>query len=580
MTTEAPEFPSPSIVDSRRLLGANIYDRRPGVVLEVTCDSLIAEARYDAWARQTAVLARALGWGDTDVRVRRDAQGASLFLAAPVDVLMAATEVNEQAWVAAESGDDVDEQVIARLRTAADAERTTRPNFAAIYAGGIARGISTNFDDDSICLGSGIGARVYTFAELPPLSGIPRRTIHDVGIALVTGSNGKTTTTRLVAAMCRAFGRVPGWCCSDGVWVEDQQLESGDYSGPAGAREVLRHPRVEAAILETARGGILRRGLAMSQAFAAIITNISADHFGEYGIESLSELAEVKAVVAKVLTDEDARLVLNADDPYLVALAKNLSVPVCWFSMGSENSLVDLSTVAYEAAEVVGGRLILCVNGVSHDIGLVAEMPLTLGGTARHNIANLLGACLLAAAMGVSIEAIRDTAMTFGASATDNPGRLEIWRFSGVTVLTDYAHNPDGLAALATTAQAIPATRRLLILGQAGNRDDDSLRELPRAAFAISHFDHVIIKEMPTMLRGRALGELPRILGEALAELGVSPDQIEVAPSEIDAVRRALSWARDGDLLVAPVHVSKGEVSALLRQLQDSGWKPGTPLPA
>ena len=578
MTNEAPEFPSPSIVDSRRLLGANIYDRRPGVVLEVTCDAATAEARYAAWAQQTALLSRALGWGDTDVRVRRDRDGASLFLVAPVDVLMAATEVNEQAWVAAESGDDVDEQVIARLRTAADAERSTRPTFAAIYAKGIALGISTNFDDDSICLGSGIGGRIWTFAELPPPAEIPRRTIHDVTIALVTGSNGKTTTTRLVAAMCRARGRVTGWCCSDGVWVDDDQLESGDYSGPAGARAVLRDSRVQAAILETARGGILRRGLAMTHATAAIITNISADHFGEYGIDSLSDLAEVKAVVADVLTDEDARLVLNADDPHLVALAKNLSVPVSWFSTGSETSLVDLSAAALDVAEVVDGHLILRTKGVSRDIGIVAEMPLTLAGTAPHNIANLLGACLLGTAIGVPIDAIRETAMTFGASATDNPGRLQLWRFGGVTVLTDYAHNPDGLAALVTTARGIPAARRLLILGQAGNRDDDSLRALPRAALAISDFDHVIIKEMTPMLRGRPPGDVPRIIGEALITLGVSPDQIEVAPSELDAVRRALRWARDGDLLVCPVHVSKAEVSALLQHLRDSGWEPGAPL--
>jgi cyanophycin synthetase len=562
------------------LLGANIYDRRPGVVLEVTCDATIADARYDAWTKQVAAFAHALGWGDTDVRVRRDSHGASLFIVAPVDVLMTATEVNEQAWVAAESGDDVDEHTINRLRSAADAERSTRPNFAEIYAGGIARGISTNFDDDSICLGSGIGARTYPFAELPPLSDIPRRTIHDIPIALVTGSNGKTTTTRLVAAMCRARGRVTGWCCSDGVWVDDEQLESGDYSGPAGAREVLRDSRVEAAVLETARGGILRRGLAMTRASAAIITNISADHFGEYGIESLSELAEVKGVVADVLTDEDARLILNADDPQLVALARNITVPVSWFSMDSENTHVDLSAAAYEVAEVIDGRIIFRSNGVSHDIGVVAEMPLTLAGTAKHNIANLLGACLLGVAMGVPIDDIRDTAMTFGSSPADNPGRLQLWRFGGVTVLTDYAHNPDGLAALVTTAKGLPATRRLLILGQAGNRDDESLRALPKAALEISHFDRVIIKEMAAMLRGRAPGEVPRILGEALIELGVSPDQIEVAPSEIAAVRHALAWARDGDLLVCPVHVSKAEVSALLRKLQDSGWEPDATLPA
>lgn len=576
MIDDAAEFPSPSIVDSRRLLGANVFDRRPGALLEVTCDPARADALYTSWANHVATLRRALDLTDTHLFVRSDRDGAGLFMIAPIDVLMTATEVNEQAWVAAESAlDEVDEEVVIRLRAAADAERRTRPNLAAVYDAAAANGISANFDDESLCLGSGVGARSWPFADLPPVADIPWGDLGDAPIALVTGSNGKTTTTRLVAAMWRAAGRVAGWCCSDGVWVDDQQLEAGDYSGPAGAREVLRHPRVDAAILETARGGMLRRGLAVTRALAAIITNISEDHLEEHGVGSLTELAAVKAVVAYAVSP-GGRLVLNADDPYLVALATRFTMPISWFSSSPENALVEASS---DAATVVDERLMLRARGVWHDVGRVADMPLTLGGAAAHNVANLLGACLVGAAMGVPLGAIRETAVTFGASPGDNPGRLQVWRFGGATVLTDYAHNPDGLAVLCKTAEAIPARRRLLILGQAGNRGDESLRALPRAAFEISHFDRVIIKEMATMLRGRAPGEIPRILSEELVRLGMPADHIDVAPSEVEAVRRALSWASDGDLLVCPVHVSKVDVFALLNRMRQMEWTPGAQLP-
>jgi cyanophycin synthetase len=560
-------------------MGPSLYGVQLGAVLEVRIGDDRFAPLVRAWSINVFRLLDALGWIRGPLRVRRQPGGASLFLPAPVDVLMTATEVSEQAWVAAESGEDPPAAIVVRLRDAADIERRTHPNFLDVHAGATVNEITVNFDDDSVCLGSGVGSRVWPMVHLPPASEIPWRQLSDVPIALVTGSNGKTTTTRLVAAMWRAAGRVAGWCCSDGVWVDDVQLESGDYSGPGGARAVLRDSRVEAAVLETARGGILRRGLAVNRASAAIITNISADHFGEYGIGSLTELAEVKEVVASALGDS-GRLVLNADDAQLVRLAERVGAPVSWFSIAPEHPLLDAHVAAGgNVAIVVDGHAMLHLNNTWHDLGDVIAMPITLGGAAPHNIANVLGASLLGAAMGVPVSAIRDALSTFGAAAADNPGRLQVYRFGSVTVLTDFAHNPDGLAALCATAKAIAAARRLLILGQAGNRNDDLLRALPRAAFAVMPFDHVIIKEMVSMLRGREPGEIPGILADEVSRLGVPPEDVEIVESEIEAIRRALSWARDGDLLVCPVHVSKTEVFALLQRLDDAGWSPGTALP-
>ncbi|MEO8337195.1 MAG: Mur ligase family protein [bacterium] len=582
MTLEIPEFPSPSIVDSRRLMGPNLYSDRMGVVLEVKFEDDSAESLLAAWAAQATRLMASLGWGLPELHVRLEQGGASLFICAAVDALMASTEVNEQAWVLAERANsgEPDASLVLRLRASIDDERATKPNLATAYAAAIDNSLVVTFDDESLTVGVGSGSQTWPLAEIPEVAAIDWNTLGDVPIALVTGSNGKTTTTRLVAAMWRAAGRVAGWSCSDGVWVDDDRLEQGDYSGPAGARVVVRDTRVSAAVLETARGGILRRGLAVSRADAAIITNIAADHFGEYGMGSLRDLATAKGVVARAL-GERGTLVLNADDPVLVELAANMHARLAWFSMSAEHPALDAHVLAGgDATTLHGGRVMLHRDDVWHDLGDIAAMPLTLNGTATHNIENILGASLLASAVGVPVDDIRDTLATFGASAGDNPGRLQVYRFGGVTVLVDYAHNPDGLSALCETAKEMPAERRLVILGQAGNRGDDQLRALARAAWSVIPFDRVIVKEMLTMLRGRQPGEIPAILGDELSQLGVPADRVEVAPSELDAVRRAFAWAQDGDLLVCPVHIEKKGVLAWLKQLTDAGWVAGMPLPA
>lgn len=559
-------------------MGPNLYSDRMGVVLEVAFDEAVADSLLGAWASQASLLAELLGWSAPELHIRPEKGAANLFLAAPVDALLACTEVNEQAWVLAEtaSSDEVKASLVERLRSSIDNEGASKPNLAAAYDAAIAQGLTVTFDDESLTIGSGSGSCTWPVTAVPPVAEIDWTTPHDVPMALVTGSNGKTTTTRLVAAMWRAAGRETGWSCSDGVWVGDDQLEQGDYSGPAGARAVLRDTRVNAAVLETARGGILRRGLAVSRADAAIITNIAADHFGEYGIDTLHDLANAKAVVARVV----GTLVLNADDPLLVELAPALKVRLAWFSRSAEHPALDAHVLAGgDAATLHDGRVMLHRDDVWHDLGAMDAMPLTLNGTATHNIENVLGASLLASESGVPVDAIRDTLASFGASPSDNPGRLQLYRFGGVTVLVDYAHNPDGLAALCETAKGMPATRRLVILGQAGNRDDESLRALARAAWEVIPFDRVIVKEMLTMLRGRQAGEIPAILTDELSRLGVPADRVDVAPSELEAVRRAFAWAQDGDLLVCPVHIDKKGVLAWLTQLTDAGWVAGMPLP-
>ena len=580
--TSSPLDVVPAVIDSRRLMGPNLYSDRMGAALEVLVEPRLAAELLAAWMRHVRALALALGWPEPELLVRPQRGGAVLFLSAPADQLMTATEVSEQAWALAESasaGSEATTAAISRLVAMAVAERRAHSNLAEVRAAAVERGATATFDDEWLTVGSGAGARTWALADIPAAHSVAWSEISDARIALVTGSNGKTTTTRLVAAIARASGGSPGWCCSDGVWIGDTQVEQGDFSGPIGARRVLRAPEVDVAILESARGGMLRRGLAVSRADAAIITNIAEDHFGEYGIESLDDLTSAKRIVERALS-ADGCLVLNADDARLAAIAAQSVARVALFSASSHHGALDAHVErGGDAAVVRDGHVMLRSGAVWHDLGRVDDMPLTMHGAAPHNIQNILGAALLATALGATVDGIRSALATFGASNRDNPGRLQRYAFGGVTVLVDYAHNPDGLAALCETARAMPATRRLLLLGQAGNRDDEEIRDLARVAIRLLPFDHVIIKEELKLLRGRSEGDVPRLLRDELARLGVSAERVETTRDELLAMRRAFEWARAGDLLVCPIHVDKAEVLAWLGRVAESGWTPGAPVP-
>ena len=581
--TPSPLAVVPAVIDSRRLMGPNLYSDRTGAALEVLVEPRQSADLFAAWMPHARALSLALGWPEPECLVRPQRGGAALFLSAPADQLMTATEVTEQAWALAESasnGTGAMTSAVARLSMMAVAERRAHSNMAEVRVSAVERGLNSTFDDDSLTVGSGAGARTWALADIPAAHTVRWSEISDARLGLVTGSNGKTTTTRLVAAMARASGASPGWCCSDGVWIGDAQVEQGDFSGPMGARRVLRAPEVDVAILESARGGMLRRGLAVSRADAAIITNIAEDHFGEYGIESLDDLTSAKRIVERVLS-RDGYLVLNADDPLLLAVAGRTPLRVALFSASSQHGALDAHVERGGEAAVVrdDGTVLLRHAAMWHELGRVEDMPLTMRGAAPHNVQNILGAALLATALGASIDGIRSALATFGASNRDNPGRLQRYVFGEVTVLVDYAHNPDGLAALCETARSMPARRRLLLLGQAGNRDDEEIRDLARVAMRLLPFDHVIIKEELKLLRGRSEGDIPRLLRDELARLGVPDAQVETTRDELIAMRRAFVWARNGDLLVCPIHVDKAEVLEWLRRVADMGWTPGTAVP-
>jgi cyanophycin synthetase len=575
-----------------------------GAVLDVVGVPL-DEALIADWRGRVERAAAHLGWTDLRTAARAHAGGVSLALTAPFDQLFLATEVNEWALCAALMERDpvrwsgLEDALVVEALQAADgdtpaadilpvigepaafarfarlASLESQPKLRELLGAAARRGLPHIVDESELTLGAGAGGRSFSLAALPEISAIPWEELRDIPTAIVTGSNGKTTTVRLLAACARSHGWRAAYNCTDGVFLDAEALTHGDYSGPAGARMVLRERRADAAILETARGGILRRGIAVSRARTAVVTNVSSDHFGEYGIDDLAGLAQAKLAVAAALGPEGL-LVLNADDTQLRRHADGLarrfgrSPPLGWFSAEpDQDPLRRHGLHGVSTCSVQGGHLRLSHGGAEHDLGPVASMPLSMGGIAAYNIANMAGAALAAAALGVAASTIAAVLARFGSRLEDNPGRMMRFDVGGVKILVDYAHNPDGLRGFLKVAEHLRGgTGRLgMLLGHAGNRQDADIEELARAAAEFQP-DLVVVKEDEQHLRGRAPGEVPRIIRTELKRLGVADSALPVADSEVAAARYALEWARAGDVLALPLHSSSAR-AAVVAMLQN-----------
>jgi UDP-N-acetylmuramyl tripeptide synthase len=308
-----------------------------------------------------------------------------------------------------------------------------------------------------------------------------------------------------------------------------------------------------------------------------VVTNVANDHLGEYGILDTHALAQAKLVVAKAIPAH-GRVVLNADDALLLEAGQALPQPVAWFTRDAAHAHVRAHRASGgDAAWVEDGAFMLQRGGVVTRIAGVGEVPLTFDGAARHNVENALAALLASCVLGASAQAIRAGLTGFASTPESNPGRANTWRFGSLTAIVDFAHNPHGLAALANMVALLPAKRRGLVIGQAGDRDDASIREFARASWTM-HPDRVFVKEMEIYLRGREKGVVPEIILGELAAIGARANQLERFDDELAAVRAALQWAEEGDLLLLTSHAERDGVTALLRALQAADWRPGMPL--
>ncbi|HIF39512.1 MAG TPA: Mur ligase [Planctomycetes bacterium] len=555
-------------LDSRRLPGPNLLWLRPGAVIDVAVEEAERSGLLAAWERQARCILDAVGWQTQDTCVRSFEGGASLAISAPLDALYAATEVNEWALESActsLAGEPVPDSNTAAERLRQVISDETRPRLLALRRAAEDHGVSFLSDDDEVSVGLGQGSLTWPVADLPDPGSLPWDSIHDVPLALVTGTNGKTTTVRLLACMARAAGMRPGFSSTDQVVVGEEVVESGDWSGPGGARRVLRDTGTQVALLETARGGMLRRGLAVERADVAAVLNVGADHLGEWGVGSVEALCQGKFVVTSVAP----LVVLNADDEAVSRAGRALDKPVIWFSIQPPSPWLREQLAGGGKAYLwEDGSLVRYEGNACKKLLELGELPIALGGAARHNVANALAAAAIAEGLGLDKEAILAGLRSFRGDDADNPGRMNRFKVGGADVIVDFAHNPHGLEAMLNMACALPAKRRLVLLGQAGDRDDEAIGELARLS-ARSGFDHVILKDMEGHRRGREVGEVVDLLARELEEVGFPLERCSRAESEAAGVEQALEWAQPGDLLLLLVHEDRAGVLDRIRALQD-----------
>ncbi len=560
------------MVDSRRITGPSLLADTAGAILDVSVPNERQSEVVAAWERAVRRVLSAVGWGDETTAVRRFDGGLSLFMSAPVDALYAATEVNEDAWTAVlstlngEKNSPADAEV-ERLQKLISEE--TNSGLLSLRTAAAAHHVRFLQDDNCVSIGTGKGATVYPVHDIPDPREIDWDSVYDIPTVLITGTNGKSTSVRLLEAVIECSGFVSGAASTDGVRVAGQTVEKGDYSGPEGARAVLRNHDVEVAALEVARGGLLRRGVPIKGANAAVITNVAEDHLGEYGIYSLAELVQAKFVIRKALAD-DGILVLNADDSGIVEYSKGISQAVCWFTLDESNPVVRQHIGAGGVACFLEGiQIVYAASCGIEQIMNIEDIPITMKGAARYNIVNCLNAISLAKMLNLSNSTIRDALSRFGGSFRENPGRGNFIHIDGVTVLMDFAHNPHGMKAIIEMVRQVPARRRLILVGQAGDRSNGDIRALVEATAALE-FDRVIAAEIPKKLRGRKSGEVSGLIRSAFEELGLGRDDVELSPDYLNGVRSALEWSQSGDLLLLLVLDQKEEVFEFIRSRETS----------
>lgn len=396
-----------------------------------------------------------------------------------------------------------------------------------------------------------------------------------VPVAAVTGTNGKSTTVRMMAHILRTAGRRVGFTSTSGVYVDDQPLWTGDASGPQSATRLLSDPTIECAVLETARGGLLRAGLGVQQLDVGAVLNVTADHLGTKGIDTLDDLAAVKSVVAESVR-RGGMSVLNADDPRTLAMARHAGGAVCYFSMtGARTGIVGEHIAKGGRAmlrENFGGidQIVLHEDRSCVPIIPVEGIPATLGGALAFNVQNALAAACCCLGLGMGPDAIGHALGSFTSSFDQNPGRFNIHDGHGFRVVLDYAHNPAALAALLKAVRIIrPLEARVLAtISMPGDRRDEDIREMGRLAGG--ELDLVIFRELPDT-RGRPPGEVVRLLAEGAREAGCSSDRIVMALAEEDATEECLSRARPGDLVI----LTPTKVEAVWQQML--AFKPSMP---
>lgn len=551
---DAQAAPS-SLVELRVLDGPNLYFPRPTIKLTLDVSTLLA-----ATEEQARTLARRLGL--RNVRPGEIGSGQRQRFAARVVARLVRL-------VAGAAGTT---RLAVRSRPTADVHRLVvaypwrRLGKAEAYGRAVARVLDAMPAGDV----DEVVNEAATMVREAPEGAAPRLLRPRVPVVAVTGTNGKTTTSRMIAHMGRCAGLRVGWSSTDGVYVDGELVEAGDYSGPSGAGRVLADPDVRLAVTETARGGILLRGMGVAHNDVSVVTNVSADHLGLQGIDTLDQLAEVKAVITKV-TKPTGWVVVNGDDPRTFAM--RLGSPARPFVFSLDPASPSLRAALDEggrAATVIDGDIVVLDPGADPTrLTPVADVPMTLAGLSHFNVENALAAAAAGVAVGLSRDAVVAGLRGFRPDPAHNPGRMNIYSVpvagaGAVTVVIDLAHNEAGLDALLEVMAGLraPGGRLLLALGTAGDRTDAILTALGEIGARGS--DGMVIVHKESYLRGRAPADLDLLYRTGAAAVGVR--DVPAYASELEGLQALLADAAGGDVVGLMCHQDRVAVDAWLHE--------------
>lgn len=573
------------IADTRTLRGPNIWRLAPAIVVELRAGQLAAHSPGEAprafeqlqAALPALALSRGESWGrlvaDVTMELQRLAGSSTDFARVVTDspatdrwTLVIGFDDEDLGHDALRSAARVirdclrgdDPQIGETISELARAYERSQPDDATrvLLDEARHRGIAVRRDPDDGVIQLGLGA---TQRRLPHPAGTTIDALYGaddattIPVIAVTGTNGKTTTTRLIAHLFREAGFVVGYTTTDGVYVQEELLLQGDLTGPFAANLVLSHPDVEVAVLETARGGILRAGLGWERCDVGVVTNVTSDHLGLKGIETIEQLADVKAVIPAVVK-ETGHTVLNADDALVFSMRERTAGRIVLFStrpVGEsakvEEHLAHGGIVA-RVEPAPDGEQFVIREGERHIVlGNIADIPLTFGGRARFQLGNVLAAAATAYVQGLTEREIRVGLSSFVPSAGRTPGRLNVLETTRGRVMIDYAHNAAAVEGLVEFLAATPATRRIALLSAPGDRRDDDLRQIGRLA---ARLDFVIPKEHEVYRRGRAPGAINALISEGLVEAGFPAERSVSFVEEHDAVAYLMEMMQPGDVAV------------------------------
>ena len=541
------ETAGPTLVELRVLDGANLYFPRPAIKLTLDVPELLSLPEEQAGAVAAEVDLTAGSPGPPGGEQRR--RFATRLLAHLVRRTAAAAGVRALA-VRSRPGPEPTQVVVAypwRRQHAAEALGRAVAELAATL--------------DVPGLDERLARRGAALRDVEPGPG-PSLPVPRIPTVAVTGTNGKTTVTRLIAHMGRCAGLHVGWSNTDGVYLDGELVEEGDWSGPGGAARVLAQPGIELAVLETARGGILRRGVGVAHNDVAVVTNISADHLGLGGIHTLDQLAEVKATIVRI-TRAGGWVVLNADDPRTLAMRRLSRARPFVFGLDPDApGLREAQTEGGRAATVLDGDLVVLTRGRVDRLLPVLDVPVTLAGLASFNVANALAAAAAGIAAGLPRAAVLEGLRGFRPDPGQNPGRMNILDLGGRAVIVDMAHNEASLLALLEVARGLrlPGGRVLAMVGTAGDRSDELVRSL--GELAARGADRVVIGEKHRYLRGRDPEELVRLLRQGAATVGMT--DLPAHPSELAGLQALAGSSGPGDVLALMAPAEREPILAWL----------------